>query len=106
MPAAGRLDRLVVIERKTEAQGSTGQPVETWAEWKRVWMGKRDIKANERFRADQQLAEETTVWLSHWIDGLTTSDRLNVDGKVYDITGLAEVGRRAGFEITATAVRV
>lgn len=106
MPAAGKLDRRVTIERKTTSRSSTGAVIETWATWRTVFMGKSDITANERFRADQELAVETTVWESHYIDGLRTDDRLSVDGKVYDILGIAEVGRRAGHQITAMAVRV
>ena len=106
MPAAGRLDRLVTIERKTVVQDATGQPVETWATWRQAWMGKKDIRAEERFRSDQELASEMTVWMSHWIDGLSTEDRLSVDGKTYDILGLAELGRKSGFEITTIAVRI
>lgn len=106
MPAAGRLDRRVTIEAVTTARDALGQPVETWTTWKTVWMGKKDIRAAERFRADQEIAEETTVWMSHWIDGLTAQHRLVVEDKTYDIVGLAEIGRRAGLEITATASRV
>lgn len=106
MPAAGRLDRLVTIQVATMAQDETGQPVETWADWKQVWMGKKDIRAFERFRSNQELAEETTVWTSHWIEGLTPEHRLVVEGKTFDILGIAELGRRSGLEITATAVRV
>lgn len=106
MPAAGRLDRRVVIQRATVTQGSTGQPVETWATWKVVFMEKRDVRADERFRADQELATETTVFMAQYLDGLRTDDRLVCEGKTYDILGLAEMGRRSGYEITATAVRV
>jgi SPP1 family predicted phage head-tail adaptor len=103
MPAAGRLDRRVIIERKTVLQDETGQPVETWSTWKIVFMGKRDVRADERFRSDQELASETTVFVSHYIAGVTAQDRLVTEGKTYDIIGVAEVGRRSGLEITATA---
>ena len=106
MPAAGRLDRRVLIERKTVIQDETGQPIESWATWKVVWMGKRDIRAEERFSADQELATETTVFVSHYIDGLRSDDRLAVEGKTYDILGLAEMGRRSGLEITAQATGI
>lgn len=106
MPAAGRLDRRVVIQRATVTPNAIGEQIQTWATWRTVFMGKQDIRAEERLRADQELATETTVWLSHWIDGLRTDDRLSVGGKIYDIIGIAELGRRSGLEITATAVRV
>lgn len=106
MPAAGKLDRRVTIERKTETRSATGAVIETWATWRTVFMGKRDITGTERLRADQELAAETTIWDSHYIDGLRTDDRLNAEGKTYDIVGIREVGRRAGHEITAQAVHV
>lgn len=103
MVAAGRLDRTAAIERKTVSQDETGQPVETWATWRIIRVGKRDIRADERLRSDQELATETTVFVSHWITGMLTTDRLITEDKAYDILGLAELGRRSGLEITAKA---
>lgn len=103
MPAAGRLDRIVTIQRMTVTQDETGQPVETFATWRVLKMGKKDIRADERLRSDQELATETTVFVSHWITGLLTTDRLIAEDKAYDILGLAELGRRSGLEITAKA---
>lgn len=106
MPAAGRLDRIVTIQRMTVTQDETGQPVEAYATWRVVKMGKKDIRADERLRSDQELATEATVFVSHWITDLLTTDRLVVDEKTYDIVGIAELGRRSGLEITAIATRV
>lgn len=103
MPAAGRLDRRVDILRATTSVNEIGEQLEQWNVWRTVWAGKKDIRADERLRADQELATETTVWISHYIPGLTVRDRFSVEGKVYDIIGLAELGRRAGLEITTTA---
>jgi head-tail adaptor len=109
VPAAGRLDRLVDIEREQVTQGETGEEERVWVIWRQVYMGKRDIRGEERFDANQELATETTVWTSHWIEGIGYEDRLRPQGepnKVYDIVGLAELGRRSGLEITAKATRV
>jgi SPP1 family predicted phage head-tail adaptor len=65
MPPAGRLERHVTIERKTVAQDETGQPVETWTAWKSTWMGKKDIRAEERFRSEQELAMLTHIYVRH-----------------------------------------
>jgi head-tail adaptor len=105
MPAAGRLDRPINILRATTVQDEYGQPVEVWTVWRPEYMGKQDIRADERFRASQELATETTVWTSHYIDGLTPRDQLQEveTGLIYDIIGIAELGRRGGMQITATA---
>jgi SPP1 family predicted phage head-tail adaptor len=59
---AGRLDRRISIESKTVVQDEFGQPVETWAELATVWAHKRDIRANERFRAQQEIALGNRCW--------------------------------------------
>ena len=102
MPAAGRRDRRVLIEVPTEVGGPLG-PEQTWAEFATVWGGKRDIRGQERVRAQGELATETAVWTLPYVPGLTAAMRMTADGKIYDIEGVAEIGRRAGWEITATA---
>lgn len=103
MPAAGRLDRVVTIERHTVVQDEFGQPIETWTAWKQVMMGRRDLRADERFRAPLEQASEVAVWTTHYIDGVTAKDhRLNYHGDIWDVIGVAEMGRRSGLELTAT----
>src|SRR5688572_28311833 len=108
MPAAGRLDEAYEVLRSTTVQGDTGQPIETRTVWKRFYGGRRDTRADERFRSDQELATETTVIVAHFFDGLRYDDQLRRQrtGTIYDIIGIAELGRRSGLEITATAVGV
>jgi SPP1 family predicted phage head-tail adaptor len=108
MPAAGRLDELYDVERATVVQDETGEPIETWTVWKSVWLGRQDVMAAERFRANQDMAIETTVLVGHYLPGLRHDDRLRrrQDGAIFDIVGLAELGRRAGWQITAQATRV
>lgn len=107
MPAAGRMDRRVAIWRNMgTTAGPTGQPTEDWQVWKTVWMGTRDVRSDERFRADQELATRSTVFVSHYIDGVLSTDRLVCEGITYDVIGIAEMGRHAGLEITAQAVGV
>ena len=100
---AGLLDRQITIEEATTAQDSYGQPLETWTTFAVVWAAKVDIKARERFTANQPLAEETTRFRIRYLDNLTPQMRVRHDGKVYDIQGIAELGRRVGLEITARA---
>jgi head-tail adaptor len=96
-----------MIEKKTVIQDEFGQEIETWSNWHLAWMGKRDVQGAERIRTSQTLAEETVIWDSEWVEGLNAWEyRLNYNGRVYNITGLAEVGRKAGWEITSVAVRV
>lgn len=108
VPAVGRMDELFDVERATVVQDETGEPIETWAVWKTIWLGRRDVRAQERFRANQEMAVETTVLVGHYLAGLRHDDRLvrRQDGTVFDIVGVAEVGpRRSSIEITAETKR-
>lgn len=100
---AGRLDRRVVIEVRSVARDATGQEVETWSPAKTVWMGKRDVRANERWGAQQVVAEIDAVFTARWRPGdvrlSTDNHRLVYAGRVYNILGITELGRRGGIEI-------
>ncbi len=100
---AGKMDRFITIEEFTAVQDAFGQETETWTEFATVWAEKVDIKARERFAAQQDLAEETTRFRMRYLQGITPKMRIVDDGKTYDIEGIAELGRRVGMEITATA---
>ena len=97
------MDRFITIEQFTAVQDSYGQETLTWTEFASVWAEKADIKARERFSAQQDIAEETTRFRLRYLEGVTPKMRIVHDGKTYDIEGIAELGRRAGLEITATA---
>lgn len=110
---AGDLDRRVRIEKRTRTQAPGGQEVETWAAVPTgaadncVWMGKRDMRANERWAADQNVAQIETVFTAHWAPAFETiqpdTHRLVYRSRVYEIHGIREVGRREGVEIAAAA---
>jgi SPP1 family predicted phage head-tail adaptor len=104
MPAASGMDRRVTVERRIVTQNDIGEQVETWTTWRTIWATRRDVRADEPQRADQELVSVTAVWTAHWPYWLTTHDKLVADGLIWDITGIAEIGGRAGVEVTATAV--
>ena len=100
---AGKMHRWITIEQFTAVQDAFGQETKTWNEFASVWTQKADIKARERFAAQQDIAEETTRFRMRYLEGVSPKMRIVHDGKVYNITGIAELGRRAGLEITTEA---
>lgn len=107
MSRAGRYDRYGVIEEKTTVQDEVGHPVAVWTAWHPAFFAKRDTRGEERLQAAQDLATETTVWETYWVDGLRADiHRLNIEEKIYNIVGIAELGRKVAVEITSKAVRV
>lgn len=105
---AGARDRRVLLQERQLTQSPSGEEVESWNSLGRLWAGKRDMRAGERWAANQVVAEIVTVWELNWFPAWETirpdTHRLVYRDQVYEIHGLREIGRQAGIEI-ATAAR-
>ena len=114
---AGRLDRMITIQRKTETQSDSGFPVEEWSNLvARRPASMSPVKGDERYGGEQYVAEEQTefrVRYSSNIAALTPQDRiiepaLQADSpsaetrRVYDVLAVHEIGRREGLRIIAS----
>lgn len=101
-----RLDRRVQFERYAVTSDGFGA-VETWAaHGSPVPAEKRDVSDAERMRASEIQAHITTRFKVRWsafTSGITPKDRLICEGRTYDISGIKELDRRHGLEITAAA---
>ena len=88
-----------------EEQDETGQPVEVW-ETIRTWRANRKDtpvgSGSARIKNCAGTHDRVHRSLVCWP---TTKHRLVHDDMVWDIEGLAELGRRVALEVTATAVR-
>lgn len=104
---AGRLDRRVRIEVKTDSRGEAGGVTETWSTAGRAWMGKRDRRAQESWEGVQVVAEIDTVFTARWSPAFAEispeSHRLVYRNRAYEIHGVVELGRREAVEIPCTA---
>lgn len=102
----GDLDRRVQFRRATLVDDGFTR-AEQWADHGApVWASRRDVSDRERMAAMEVAAMITTrfqVRFSTFTAGITPKDRLTCEGVEYDITGIKEIGRRQGFEITANA---
>lgn len=103
---AGRLDRRISILRRTQTQSASGEVVETWPEERRVWAEVVPLGGNERFAAaTTQAARSAKMRLRfapRWRPDVA-NHRVEHDGLVWDILGLAELGRGEGWELTVEA---
>lgn len=103
---AGRLDRRVELQHRVLTRNTTtGEEVVTYVTYASVWAGKRDMRGREFYAAQQVNSDVTTAWqIRHRADVVAT-DVLVHEGLQYNIVGIAEIGRRDGLELQATAVR-
>ena len=65
-----------------------------------------DQRPTESWKAGQTAAQVERVWRIRWSDraaSITPSDRLNCDGREFQIIGVTEIGRRIGIQIVGIA---
>ncbi|PIO99657.1 phage head closure protein [Pleomorphomonas carboxyditropha] len=101
---AGTLDRRVTMQRLTTGTPDEyGVPSETWNDLRTVWARVTPDSEDEKYQLGVDLAFVLVKVQCRWFAGLITTDRLVIDGRVFDIRGVREIGRREGLEIKAKA---
>ena len=102
--ASGDLDRRITIETpQPGSKSGSGAKTPTWTEFAKRWASKRDLKGREYFEGRQDQGEVTTEFRIRYLTGLKREMRILLDGLVYDIVHIAEIGRREGQLIHARA---
>lgn len=103
---SGYLDRRATLQHQVlTPNATTGEKEVSYADYATVWAGKRDIRGREFFAAQQVNSDTTTLWQIRHRTDVKATDRIVVEGLSYDINGIAEIGRRDGLELQATAVQ-
>lgn len=102
---AGKLDRRLTIQRRTEtSRNGYNEPVYDWADLATVWAQQRPERGAERFTAGQVNGAAVMTFHIRWLEGLTEKDRLVYEGQVFEIVAPPrEIGRRVVHEIDAVA---
>ena len=114
---AGRLDRLITIQRKIVIESASGEPIETWTTIiNRRAAGYRPVKGDEQFTGKQLIGREQVEFRIRYsadVAALSQQDRIvypaladespedEADTRnIYDILAVNEIGRREGLLIT------
>lgn len=111
MIARGRLDRRVVIEKKTVTRDATyGSEQITWTTHAEVWAEAKDKfsdTSEERVAQGARIVTRSTRLTIRWVEGVTSDMRVRVkrDGRLLQIVAIAEVGRREGLQLTCEEYR-
>jgi SPP1 family predicted phage head-tail adaptor len=105
---AGALDRRVTIESKTVTRDDFGAEVITWGTFAEVWAEVRDVSAVEKVVGEARTMARLTTIRTRYVPGVTGDMRirLNTDGRVLQITSMAEIGRRLGWSFLCEAYSV
>lgn len=85
MIAAGRMRHRVLIQRPSEVQGDSGQPIDAWITFASRRAVKITAPGEEHMTPQQRVARAPVTWKLRWLSGVVPSMRLVADGKVYEI---------------------
>lgn len=101
---AGKLDRVIVIQRATETLDPAGAPVVAWDP--HITMRAQIIEANteEFLRNYGEASEAIVIFRTRFMDDVTPADRVAYGGRHYNIKGIKELGRRNALELRTVAV--
>ncbi len=100
---SGRLDRKITIQELTTTNDEYGEPVESWSDLATVWAEVKQQSAREMWESGK-VSEVEMMFRIRYRSGIDTTNRISYDGDTYDITGVREIGRRDGLEITGRVV--
>lgn len=96
---AGRLDRIITVQRYTEAVNDFGTPSFAWSNLTVMRAQIIEMNTEEFIRAFGASDETLIIFRTRYHDGLTNADRILFDGREFNIKDMKEIGRRRGLEI-------
>jgi len=97
----GLMDRRLVLQVNTPAQGVTGEPVESWSTLATVWGRRQDTSGSERNAEGQEIAKVITSFTIRWRSDVNAANRIVYDSITYDITFTEEIGRKEYLKLYA-----
>ena len=101
---AGKLQHRVQIERAHVLVDDYGIGRESWVPILTTRAELKEATTSEFLTGPGEMDNRKAVFLIRYpVAQITTADRLVMDGKAYNIVGLAEIGRRRGLEIRVVA---
>ncbi|QFS82345.1 phage head closure protein [Roseivivax sp. THAF197b] len=103
MIRAGKLDRIVTLERKVETVAASGAVSEAWAPIATIRAELVQRSAEEFLASDIERETVAVIFRIRWRADISTADRLTYLGRAYDLEEIAELGRRQGLELRAVA---
>jgi SPP1 family predicted phage head-tail adaptor len=103
---AGKFDRRVTLEAKTQTQSELGDLEVTWTAIATVWARKLSSKGREFYSGNQILGADDVgiqIRYSNAVAVIDLTSRFIFDGKTYNIKSIDEVDRKNIITIFGTA---
>lgn len=101
---AGSLDRIIEIQRRTTGLDLYGTPVETWTTYATMRAQLLKNATDDREGERGHTTDAVLTFRTYYFTGLNLNDRLFYEGQSYNVTGITEIGRRVGMDVTCERV--
>ena len=100
---AGQLDRTIMLLSRTITRGTGGEALEAFIAVATVWGARLPLTAREIEREAIMQAQAEVKFRVRWRGDVKAEWRAQCEGLTYDITGIEELGRKAGLHLFAKA---
>jgi len=95
-----KLDRRIDIQTNTQSnEDEFGEFTSSWTTTASCWADMKSLEVTETSQGVVQLDEVDIVLTIRYRPNLTTSNRIVYNSFIYDIRGIAEIGRRKYLEL-------
>ena len=96
-----RFNRIVELQERTVTHDSYGSEVESWSEIAQVWASVTQTGTSENFEnnANRNVPKRSAQITIRWRPDVRETWRVIHVGLIWDIKGIAEIGRRAGLNL-------
>lgn len=101
---AGKLDRVITIQRFTNTVADDGAPVQTWTDVATVRAQLVQSSTDEYIAGRGAADKAVVIFRIRWLDGITNADRVSYEGTIFNLKETKEIGRRKGLELRAEAL--
>lgn len=81
----GKMRHRLIIERPSEVQGPSGQPIDAWVLFAERWAQVEAFHGLESDAPQQLVARVHTIWRVRFLAGVDPTMRVRHGDKVYDI---------------------
>lgn len=94
---AGTLDKVIIIQSRTETKDASGQGVPTWSNFVTVYADILEVRDEEAVRANQKMGIVELKMRIRYYPSVTTTMRVSYNSNYYNIKGVQELGRKDGM---------
>lgn len=99
MMRAGKLDRMITIEKSEERSDKYGGIEFVWTKYANLRAQIVQASTEEFIRAYGASDEAVIIFRTRYMQGVENKDRIIYSGEQFNIKEIKEIGRRDGLEI-------